>query len=118
VINDRHPPKRPILLLGTKSDLVVPDDIELPERPPQRYPPQAYQDLCPMVPSRQAVPTSVIEAYAAQHGMVYLTCSAKERINIERVFSTCVRMLWLHESKYGSNRPQPKPKPNQKCHIQ
>jgi hypothetical protein len=101
------------MLLGTKSDLVVPDDIDLPERAPPRSP-QSYQDL----PSRQAVPTSVIEAYAAQHGLVYLTCSANERINVERVFSTCVRMRWLHESKYGSNRPQPKPKPNQKCHIQ
>jgi hypothetical protein len=96
------------MLLGTKSDLVVPDHLPLPISSPSSS---------GGIPSRQAVPTAVIEEYAARNNMLYMTCSAKDSINIDRLFATCVRMQWLHEIKLV-NDSQPKHKPRCRCNIQ
>jgi hypothetical protein len=104
------------MLLGTKSDLVVPLDKPLPVIPKATTPPLHYS-ACPGVPSRQAIPTAEIEEYAARHNMLYMTCSAKDNINIDRLFATCVRMQWLFEAKYGSVA-KVKPKPSGRCNVQ
>jgi hypothetical protein len=93
------------MLLGTKSDLVVPDHLPLSLSSPS----SSTEVL------RQAIPTTEIEKYAAQHNMLYMTCSAKDSINIDRLFATCVRMQWLHEMKL-INDSQPKHNPG--CNIQ
>jgi hypothetical protein len=93
------------MLLGTKSDLVVSDHLPLPLSSPS----SSTEGL------RQAIPTTEIEKYAARNNMLYMTCSAKDSINIDRLFATCVRMQWLHEIKLVNDS---QPKHNPRCNIQ
>lgn len=99
-VSANQPPQRPTLLVGTKSDLVIPDGQPVPIHQPRST---NYYYGASNEYSHQCVPTAEIEAYALRHNMVYITSSSKERFNVDRVFATAVRMHWMYQAKFGTN---------------
>jgi hypothetical protein len=97
-------------LVGTRSDLVIPIGGTSPIVPHGTPPLDQWQ-----LPSPQIISNDTIRDYCRQYDITYITCSARTKENINRVFATCVRLQWNYLARLSSSRSN---KVKSKCHIQ